>query len=1304
MRQDVALADPRLEEIVDSAEIQLLMNDFYDLTHIGIAISDMTGKVLVATGWQDICTRFHRVHPETRKHCIESDLELSSGVEPGTWKLYKCKNNMWDMATPIMVGGRHVGNLFLGQFFFEGETPDWDFFREQARRYGFDEKAYLEALNEVPIWPRERVETVFRFYTRLATMISDLSFSNLRLSQSLTREKAIEKRYRDLAESLPEMIFEVDTSGRMTYANPVAFKKWKYTPDDMARGLWAVDMFIPEDRPQVAENMKKLFEGTISGLSEYTALRKDGDTFPVLVHSTPVFHGNKPVGITGLILDQTEVRQRTRLDHLTQRVQAVLLRNGRKEDLLQKIIEDILKTLNFEAGAIRFKDGDDYPYCAVVGLSEDFVEAERYLCAFDENGALIQDEDGNPVLECMCGNIIEGRTDPSKPFFTVHGSFWTNSASDMATDITEVERPLRARRRCVNDGYESVALIPLPCTDGTGGLLQLNDKHRDCFSPSLMAGLEGIARQIAEGLDRIQAREALQESENKLRLILDSSPDVIVQLDRDLRVMWANKTANDAVDGLIGKTCPEAFVGGDLSCEGCPCKKAIESGRIERDVMYHEHAQMVADSESYWDTIGIPMRDCEGQVTSVIEIARNVTNLKRAEKRLEKINECLLGLGTDFDANVNRITALCGEIFGATCALYNRLQGGLLCSLGQWKTPGDYNPTDRPNGHICFDIIQDAKEYPVVIRHLDQTKYMQTDPNVAAYQLKTYIGQMVHCGTEPVGSLCVVFQDDVDPSEEDKGLLGILAAALGKEEAQKRAEEAYSRICRIATQLICVADLNTATFLQVNPAFEHTLGYTSEEMCSRPFLDFVHPDDVEKTTAIVRKQLSQGDTVLRFENRYRRKDGSYRFLEWNSHPNRDEGLLYAVAHDITERKQFEEDLQNARDAAEAANRAKSAFLANMSHELRTPLNPVIGFTEMLLEEPDLPEEHRECLEIVNQRSQDLLRLLNDILDIARIEADRMTLKVECVDVRTLITDVIKLYEIALSGKAVTLCASVASNVPETVRLDPLRLRQILMNLIGNAAKFTEQGKIEVSVWSERTPHATTHAPPAGMTLFFKVTDTGIGIPADKLDSIFLAFEQGDNTFTREYSGAGLGLAICKRLIRLMKGQIGVQSEEGKGSIFTFSIPVQRSSASAESPAVSPKEVDAPFGTDIHILLVEDDTQSRVLAERLLRRAGYRVDSVVDGQQAVDACKKETYDAIVMDVKMPVMDGLEATRLIRMYEQKQNRHTPILAMTAFAFEEDREACLTAGMDDYVTKPLVIGSFVETFNRCVVRLST
>jgi signal transduction histidine kinase/CheY-like chemotaxis protein len=372
----------------------------------------------------------------------------------------------------------------------------------------------------------------------------------------------------------------------------------------------------------------------------------------------------------------------------------------------------------------------------------------------------------------------------------------------------------------------------------------------------------------------------------------------------------------------------------------------------------------------------------------------------------------------------------------------------------------------------------------------------------------------------------------------------------------------------------------------------------------------------------------------------------------------------------------------ARMEAETASIAKGEFLANMSHEIRTPLNGVLGMLQ-LLKEQNSPEDQASYVDMAYDSGNRLLALLNDILDFSRVEAGELELERQPFSTRELLNSVATVFQTSCAKHGLKLVIVPDPGLPEILVGDEARLRQVLFNLLGNAVKFTPTGSVTVEAWAR--PNATK---PDAIRLYMSIVDTGIGIPDDKIGHVFERFTQVDTSYTRRYQGAGLGLAIVKRLMDLMGGSIDVVSEPGAGTAFHLHIPLERpQDQTRPQPAEAARQAPAPQTEHLRLLLAEDEEVSRLSAQVMLTRLGYEVVTAPDGQAAVEAYRQGKFHCVLMDIQMPLMNGVEATQAIRALEKAEGRpHTRIVALTAYAMPGDREHFLASGMDDYVTKPV------------------
>jgi PAS domain S-box-containing protein len=531
------------------------------------------------------------------------------------------------------------------------------------------------------------------------------------------------------------------------------------------------------------------------------------------------------------------------------------------------------------------------------------------------------------------------------------------------------------------------------------------------------------------------------------------------------------------------------------------------------------------------------------------------------------------------------------------------------------------------------------------------------------------------------------------------------------EESLRQKTEELDQFFNVSLDLLGIANTN-GYFLRLNPAWEKILGYTREELMAKRFLEFVHPEDLGRTQEAVSTLASQ-QKVIFFENRYRCKDGTYRWLQWNSAPAGN--LIYAAARDITDRKRTEGELRQhqehleelvrertaelimARDEAEGANRAKSTFLANMSHELRTPLNSILGITQLMERDAGFPSQHRDNLKILSRSGAHLLELINDVLEMSKIEAGKMAPVITSFDLHSFLGDLEEMTRMRANQKGLMLLVEYKSPLPQYIETDVRKLRQILVNLLGNAIKYTEKGRVTLRVAFKTGMDITPEAKPASLArLEFEIEDTGIGIAPEDTQRVFEPFVQVNPGRTAR-EGTGLGLTLSRMFVEQMGGEITIRSQVGRGSILAFDIAVKL----AEGAMIRTQEADrrviglalgqAPY----RLLVVDDSVENRFVFRRLLEQGGFTVLEAAGGQEAVDLYKSGEPHLIWMDLRMPGMDGYEAAQRIREAESLRRNeegkeiHTPIIALTAGVMENQSTSPLSWVFDDWVYKP-----FTET----------
>ncbi|MDW8104863.1 MAG: ATP-binding protein, partial [Armatimonadota bacterium] len=799
-----------------------------------------------------------------------------------------------------------------------------------------------------------------------------------------------------------------------------------------------------------------------------------------------------------------------------------------------------------------------------------------------------------------------------------------------------------------------------------------------------------------------------QSQQMYLQAIKDNLPVVIFALDSRGRFTYSDGKGLARL-GLF----PNQVVGQNVLELYCDYPEVVTA--VQRALRGETLSLTVQFGDLWYQVYYIPQRDHQGRQIGVLGIAYDITDLKYAEQQLQSrlhIESTLAAIASqyihnaDFHAAAQWCLAEIGRLCGADRAglfLLNE-EGDAFVALHRWfhrdSKTRQLAWNRIPVQGIEWGIQQIEGGSPLFIRSPDALPPEAEGIRrvMRATGVETLLALPVRVEGKLVGFMTFVnLRESSLWRMEDTALLQIAADLTGgalqrvrTHEALRQSEERHRAVLRALPDMVFVLDSNLR-FQDYFASCMEDLLVSPELFLGKTIWEVLPEELCQQIASAFDRALNTGQLQTVEYSLHHPLRGEEHF-EARLSPASGGTTLVCVVRNVTERKRAEQELSAANAqleeallraqelavAAEAASHAKSEFLANMSHEIRTPMNGIIGMTELLMGTP-LNEEQRDYLKTLRSSADLLLSILSDVLDIAKIEAGKMVLEQVPTDLREVGEDVVKLFSARARQKDINLRAEIAQDLPPVVLADPMRLRQILANLVSNAIKFTEQGEVVVEISRLREQEGR-------VWIRLAVRDTGIGIASERLDAIFEAFTQADSSTTRRYGGTGLGLTICKRLAELMGGRIYVQSEVGVGSTFWVELPfpVAQGASSTVRAAEQPSR-DVPLPQGLRVLLVEDNEVNRKVAVRMLQRLGCQVDVALDGQEAVEKTAAQQYDLVFMDVHMPRMDGYTATRLIREREEGSGAHQVVVALTADAMSGDRELCLQAGMDDYLSKP-------------------
>ncbi|MBE0639608.1 MAG: PAS domain S-box protein [Bacteroidales bacterium] len=785
----------------------------------------------------------------------------------------------------------------------------------------------------------------------------------------------------------------------------------------------------------------------------------------------------------------------------------------------------------------------------------------------------------------------------------------------------------------------------------------------------LLGDTESIGQLLVGTIRDITEQKATEDKLREYLLIVSSSSELMSLISPDYRYINVNQAYLDAykkpMNEIEGHTVSEMF--------GDEVFKKLIKPNIDRcllgETISDQYWNVFADGKRrFMDVKYNPVREFDGTISGVTVSTRDITELKNTEEQLKIFRmfaeESGVGFGmADLEGRITYVNTT-------------------LCHLTGFNKPSEVIGKEIRKTYLRNHINLLNNEVIPAVHHKSHW--------TGEIDLLRIDGKVVHT----IQNFFLIRNDDGEPVSYALSVTDISDRKIA-EKALQRSETNFRSIFTNAAIGIDVVDEN-GKFLQVNDAMAEMMGYTKEELTELNISDITFPDDNESSVCSLADLFQGKSDCYRLEKRYVRKDGSIFWADLSVTVYYDpiSHRQYAIGTiiDITQAKTLQLQLERSREEAIKANMAKSEFLANMSHEIRTPLNAVIGFTE-LLETLVSDKKQISYLESIKSGGKNLLLLINDILDLSKIEAGKMSFRFEPVNPYSLINEIKQIFSLKISEKNLDFIIDVDENIPASLILDEVRLRQVIFNLIGNAIKFTDLGYVKFSVKKIEPPDDTSR-----IDLKVTVEDTGIGIPADQHEIIFDAFQQQSGHNTRKYGGTGLGLSISKRLVEMMGGTIHLTSEVGKGSKFTFTLHNVFIGASIDLPD---DEEDLNFaGLEFYrvtILIVDDVSSNRKLLKENLINHNFMVIEAEDGSQAVQLAELKKPEIIFMDIRMPVMDGFEASKIIKTNPDNQN--VKIIALTASFRNEAQEENYTRYFDGYLHKPVTRSELFKELMRFV-----
>jgi PAS domain S-box-containing protein len=939
----------------------------------------------------------------------------------------------------------------------------------------------------------------------------------------------------------------------------------------------------------------------------------------------------------------------------------------------------------------------------ILSITKDITEIkeiqEELLNAKERYEELIQTApDGIVVLDLEGKIIIINESFPTSGGYSVNEVTGMNFADFPGFQESDAQQYMKVFKGFING--ESVKPFEVKWNDKSG-YLHISEIHVSPLKKdNKIYAIQAIARDITE---KVKFIDALTSSEKQYRTSLDSMQEGMHLVNKKLEILYANKSLIELTQNLglqndvIGKSIFEAF----------PFLAQIvreEYKEVFRTGIVHKKEEFftIGETKVFTYTRLIPIYEGD-KVERILTIIEDITERKKSEQ----VRELMYTISDSVTQTKNLgelsqvIRQELGKVFDTTnfyIALYNKNKETLTLPLFV-DEKDSFNEIPAKNTLTGYLIRNDR---PILMKNEQIEELVKTgEIDDVGTPSKIWLGVPLKIKDETIGALVVQhYENENAYTERDLEFLEFVSNQIGLSIETKKAyddikiEKAYfEQLFQNSPETIVLTDLE-GNLMKVNSEFEKLFGFTEKEALGKKIDELIAPEGFIEEANTITKKVGSGEKVI-IETVRQDKNKKKIHVSILGTPIEIGGGqvgVYGIYRNITDRIQYESNLKLAKEKAEESDKLKSAFLANMSHEIRTPMNAILGFSELLKAEHITKEERDEYINIIRNKGNELLLIINDIIDISKIEAGDVRIMPEYFSVKDFMLEIYQQFtgeKNIMNKQQVQFRLNMDKDQELIIFTDRSRLKQVFNNLIHNAFKFTYEGFVEIGFESASETH-----------IRFFVSDTGIGIPEDKQNIIFERFRQVDESISSQYGGTGLGLAISKNLSVLLGGDIFVKSKPGHGSTFYVEMPLKTKQVKDYSRKVVSPETNTPYGMpDLNgalILVAEDDSSNYLFIESFLKQVNARVIWARDGLQAVELFRNhKSIKMVLMDIRMPNMNGIEAAREIR----RINTETPLIALTAYAFTNDREKSLEAGCNEYLSKPVKLDTLIETLNKYI-----